>query len=57
MKKKVLGDDFGIAMECLSIDARDRCWNSSSAMNPIWTLENFGRREMVGWVCFLLCTL
>lgn len=37
MKKKVLGDDFGIiAMECLSIDARERCWNSSSAMNSIW---------------------
>lgn len=47
MKKVVLGDDFGIAVECLSIDARDRCWNSSSTMNPIWTLENFGRREMV----------
>ena len=38
MKKKVLEDNFGIAMECLSIDARERCWNSSSAMNSIWGL-------------------
>lgn len=36
--KKVLGDDFGIAMECLSIDARERCLNSSSAMNSTWGL-------------------
>lgn len=58
MKKVVLGDDFGIAVECLSIDVRDRCWNASSTMNPIWTLENFGRRgwwkERDGWMGLLL---
>lgn len=54
MRKKVLGDDFGITIECWTIDSRDKCWISPPAMKSIW----FWKRERcVLSVWFDLCIL